>query len=199
MYHNLLTGDCLEIIPTLNLAGVITITDPPYPNKSGHMTDMVKTSAKAFHMIRDVNTCAMLWFWNTISDPPFEEPIVSRHVWHKTNGWQAGNWESINVYGNYTKAGHVFSFPNVNVPGTPRREDLGNHPTPKPIPLMKALVLEHTKKGDIVFDPFMGVGATAVACAQTGRDFIGIDINPDYVKVTRRRIEKELRQIRMGL
>ena len=193
-------GDCLEILPTLKDNGVdAVITDPPYPNKSNHMTDMIDISTKAFKLIRSNYGGLILWFWNTITDPPFTEPITARHVWHKTNGWQAGKWEAINVYGDTIKCGHVFSFPNVNIPGTPKRSDLGNHPTPKPVGIMKALILWHTKPGDTILDPFMGVAATGIACVQTGRNFIGIEINKDYFAIAEKRIAEAQLQMRMEI
>ena len=54
------------------------------------------------------------------------------------------------------------------------------HPTQKPIALMEQLVRMLTRPGDIVFDPYMGAGATAVACVRQGRRFIGVEIERDY-------------------
>lgn len=57
------------------------------------------------------------------------------------------------------------------------------HPTEKPIDLMRQLVETLTAADELVLDPFMGSGSTAVACYQTGRRFIGFEINEDFVKV----------------
>jgi len=65
-----------------------------------------------------------------------------------------------------------------------------HHPTVKPIELMRYLVrLTKTPTGGVVLDPFMGSGTTGCACALEGRDFIGIEREPDYMEIARRRIE----------
>lgn len=63
-----------------------------------------------------------------------------------------------------------------------------NHPAPFPIELPLRCVQATTSKGDIVLDPFIGSGTTAVACKKTGRNFIGIDMNPEYIKMAERRL-----------
>ena len=66
-----------------------------------------------------------------------------------------------------------------------------SHPTPKPKRLMAKFIQYHTKPDDIVFDPFMGSGTTCVAAKEMGRRFIGIDIEPKYVEIAKRRLEQE--------
>jgi len=63
------------------------------------------------------------------------------------------------------------------------------HYTPKPEPAIERIVLAHTKKGDLVFDPFMGSGTTGVVCKRTGRNFIGIEIDEAYCEMATKRIE----------
>jgi len=64
-----------------------------------------------------------------------------------------------------------------------------NHPTVKPLKLMEYLcTLTKTPTGGIVLDPFLGSGTTAMACKKTGRDFVGIEKEPEYVKIARARI-----------
>ena len=49
------------------------------------------------------------------------------------------------------------------------------HPTIKPLPIIKNFVLNSSKEGDIILDPFMGSGTTGVACKELGREFIGFE------------------------
>ena len=64
-----------------------------------------------------------------------------------------------------------------------------NHPTVKPIELMRYLVrLTKTPTGGIVLDPFMGSGSTGCACVLEGREFIGIEREPEYVEIAEKRI-----------
>ena len=62
------------------------------------------------------------------------------------------------------------------------------HPAMFPLWLAKDHILSWSNKGDLVLDPFMGSGTTAVACIQTGRDYIGIEVSPEYVDLSLERI-----------
>jgi len=62
------------------------------------------------------------------------------------------------------------------------------HPTMKPVGLMERLILASSNPGDIILDPTMGSGTTGVAAIKTGRQFIGIERDPDYFDVASRRI-----------
>ena len=63
------------------------------------------------------------------------------------------------------------------------------HPTQKPVALMEYLIRTYTNEGDTVLDNCMGSGTTGVACANTGRKFIGIERDPGYFEIARERIE----------
>ena len=64
------------------------------------------------------------------------------------------------------------------------------HPTQKPVALMEYLIRTYTNPGDTVLDPFLGSGTTGVAAANTGRRFIGIEMDADYFAVAQSRIQK---------
>ena len=73
-----------------------------------------------------------------------------------------------------------------------------HHPTVKPIELMRYLVrLTKTPTGGVVLDPFMGSGTTGCACVLEGREFIGIEIDPDYFAIAERRIKEAQMQPRL--
>lgn len=69
-------------------------------------------------------------------------------------------------------------------------KDLFNHPTIKPLELVKRHLLHTTQPNDIVLDCFMGSGTTAVACQETNRQFIGFEISEKWVKVANDRLNK---------
>ena len=73
------------------------------------------------------------------------------------------------------------------------------HPTEKPVELMKWLIETYTREGDTILDPFMGSGTTGVACVQTGRNFIGIEIDPTYFAIAEKRIKEAQQQPRLEL
>jgi site-specific DNA-methyltransferase (adenine-specific) len=62
------------------------------------------------------------------------------------------------------------------------------HPTQKPVALLEYLVKTYTNEGDTVLDNCMGSGSTGVACANTGREFIGIELDKKYYDIACRRI-----------
>jgi len=66
------------------------------------------------------------------------------------------------------------------------------HPTEKPDSLAAHFIALHTQEGDTVLDPFMGSGTTGVACQRMGRNFIGIEIDPEYCDMARKRIKDDM-------
>lgn len=66
------------------------------------------------------------------------------------------------------------------------------HPTQKPVPLLEYLIKTYTNPGQVVLDNCMGSGSTGVACVNTGRDFIGIELDPGYFEIAKNRIEKQI-------
>lgn len=64
-----------------------------------------------------------------------------------------------------------------------------DHPAPFPVELPRRLILLYTSPGDLVLDPFMGAGATAVAAVQTGRRYVGYDVSEEYCALARQRVE----------
>ena len=64
------------------------------------------------------------------------------------------------------------------------------HPTQKPVALLEYLIKTYTNPGEVVLDNCMGSGSTGVACVNTGRDFIGIELDPGYFAVAEKRINE---------
>lgn len=62
------------------------------------------------------------------------------------------------------------------------------HPTQKPVELLKYLIRTYTKENEIVLDNCMGSGSTAIACLETGRHYIGYELDPEYYKIANDRI-----------
>ncbi len=75
-------------------------------------------------------------------------------------------------------------------PGWDDKERMGGKPTR----LMELIVSDYSRPGEVVCDPFMGSGATGIACHRHGRDFIGIEIDPDAFDIACKRIEQAQRQ-----
>lgn len=72
------------------------------------------------------------------------------------------------------------------------------HPCQLPVHLLERVILMSTDENDIVLDPFVGTGTTAIAAKRVGRRYIGFDIDPAYVDTSTAKLEKETASSKMG-
>ena len=70
------------------------------------------------------------------------------------------------------------------------------HPTEKAVPLLEYLIKTYTNEGETVMDNTMGSGSTGVACVNTSRNFIGIELSEDYFKIADSRIKEAQEKIK---
>ena len=97
--------------------------------------------------------------------------------------FRKGRFKKINNCG----TSDILSIPNIKTKG----EDGKNlHDTEKPVKLMQILIENSSLKGETVLDPFSGIGSTGVACANTGRQFIGMELDEQYFEIARDRVER---------
>ena len=73
------------------------------------------------------------------------------------------------------------------------------HQNEKPVDMMCHIIEKSSDPGDLILDPFIGSGTTAVACIRTGRQFIGMEISPEYCAIANKRIGYELQQTKLEL
>ena len=97
--------------------------------------------------------------------------------WYAVRKGRRSNWR-----GDRTQS-TIWEVPNLNPMGGDRTEKATGHGTQKPVELMRRPILNHTKRGEVVFDPFLGSGTTLMAAELTERICFGIDIDPRYVDV----------------
>ena len=97
--------------------------------------------------------------------------------------------DNYNFYDTSRTCGNVIEGINQDIP------QKGDHPTQKPVELMGKLTLIHSKEDDIVLDPFLGGGTTAVACKRLNRRFIGIEISEKYCEIAKNRLQNEARPL----
>jgi site-specific DNA-methyltransferase (adenine-specific) len=67
-----------------------------------------------------------------------------------------------------------------------------NHPTEKPVDLLEYLISKSSNEGDLILDPFIGSGSTAVACKNINRQYIGIEIDLEYYRIATERLKELL-------
>lgn len=200
-------GDCLEILPTLGRVDAV-VTDPPY----GIKYDPSKNkSARKFEKI--INDDDEMDFSALFA---LSVPMV---VWGAENfykqlphrgRWICWNKRSSNWTGNFTntsdfelawmnKKSGIYQYINIPHSGYINADGANvprEHPTQKPVKLLEWCV-KLCGGASIILDPFMGSGTTGVACANLGRKFIGIEIEPKYFDIACRRIEDAYKQPRL--
>lgn len=139
----------------------------------------------------DSEMASLVEGWRLGNLRPVFEPILWFTKPYQIGTTIADNMKSYGIGGyNESAFKRYASEPNnvLSVPG----EKATLHPTQKPVRLMSALVELVTAPGQLVVDPFCGSGSTLVAAQQTGRDFIGGDLNEAYCDVARRRLTSDL-------
>jgi site-specific DNA-methyltransferase (adenine-specific) len=198
-------GDCRDILPTLGKVDAV-VTDPPYG--IGHVHS---GKAKGKWGVANRKPIAM-------DDAPFDPrpfirgktimfggdhfaPMLPEggvfHVWDKECG-RTGRIDSFSdaeiFWTNFACKRRVirYMWKGLQVEN-PAVDGKREHPTQKPVSVM-AQLLALVPNAAVVCDPFMGSGTTGVACAQAGRDFIGIEIDPDHFAIACKRIEQAHRQ-----
>ena len=193
MSVELILGDCLEVMKDMPDKSVdAVITDPPYPD---YYVDEYKYRDGMIDFLNDYD-CRQFVFWSKSVEFPLDYSAV--HIWNKNPSNHGAQYERI-FERNGGKHYKVFTYYMVNstVAAQLTNDVFANHPSQKPINLIRKLVNDFTNEGDTILDPFMGSGTTGVACVQTGRNFIGIEIDPDYFAIAERRIKEAQMQPRL--
>jgi site-specific DNA-methyltransferase (adenine-specific) len=99
------------------------------------------------------------------------------------------NYEQRKKYG-YKNPSSVIDFDAINN----RNGSRTGHPCEKPIELMEWLIKTYTNEGDTIFDPYMGSGTTAIACMNTNRNFIGVELDEHYFAIAKKRVEEKRKE-----
>ena len=111
---------------------------------------------------------------------------------YRING-EPKDWEATEE-GNYRLTYPSNFWDDISIPFWSMPENT-DHPTQKPEKLYAKLILASSREGDVVFDPFMGSGTTAIACIKERRHFIGFELSKEYFDKAVKRIDTERRQL----
>lgn len=199
-------GDCREIAPTLS--GVdATVSDPPYginyergaggKGKHTKRNDApIAGDAEPFDPAPWIERPCILWGANHYAA---RLPHGRWLAWNKLGALEP--WDDFSdvefAWQNTRAADRIFS---LMWKGIVQGEQIGGgqrwHPTQKPVALM-AWCIGFLPEARTILDPFMGSGTTGVAAVQSGRGFVGIEIEPHYFDIACKRIAKELSHPRM--
>ena len=214
MSVQLYLGDCLEVMKSMPDKSVdAVITDPPY------------NSGLNYGPHNDNMPIAEYWGWlkliidecNRIA----RNMVVVKHSALKIPAWskEIGAGRMVVWYKPFSRGFRVNGFAThfeplwvmkgktvkwskdviIQSSGNCNHEASTGHPAQMPEGLAQQIIDICTKLGDTILDPFMGSGTTGVACVQTGRNFIGIEIDPTYFAIAERRIKEAQEQLKLEL
>jgi len=215
---NLLHGDCLELMKDMPDKSIdMILTDIPYGvvNRSDNgLRNLNKEKADVFDL--DMNKmleefyrisggqiivfCGKEQFSDIYEFFANQKGTTRPIIWHKSNP-SPMNGQYVYLSGVELavwfkpKGRKVF---NAHCKNTVFKHSNGSrkiHPTQKNVNLFEELITDNTNENEIVFDPFMGSGTTGVACVNTNRNFIGIELDDKYFEIAKERIERHMRQI----
>lgn len=148
-----------------------------------------------------------IYLWcNKAQIPEYFDFYVKKHkckfdiiCWHKTNALPtySNKYLSDTEYLLYFRKGKGKCFPKSYddaktfyvAPINHKDKKMFKHPTIKPLDITEKIIRNSSKEGQIVLDPFMGSGTTGVACVNTDRKFIGIEIDKEYFDIAQKRVK----------
>lgn len=194
-------GDCLDIMKDIPDKSIdLVLTDPPYGmnfqsnhRKTQH-NKIENDDSFPLWIFKEFNRIAkravyVFCRWDNLVELPKPTSVLA---WVKNN-WSMGDlkhehgrqWEAICFY---PQEEHEFI---KRIPDVIKANRTGNnlHPTEKPVDLMIQII--QANKGDVILDPFTGSGSTLVACQELHRNFIGIEISPEYCKIAEDRLKQK--------
>jgi site-specific DNA-methyltransferase (adenine-specific)/modification methylase len=141
----------------------------------------------------------LLGRWHEVFDPLFD--TFQFFVWHKSNPVpkvrRQGFLNSCELIVCMWNKGHTWNFGRQRdmhnffegpICMSPERTKAPKHPAQKPVRLLKHLIGIASSPGDLVLDPFMGVGSTGAAALEAGRRFAGMELDPDYFAAAQQRL-----------
>ena len=144
-----------------------------------------------FYVMINPRNLKDLWQWAEEAGFIFQQLIV----WDKgnttPNKWYLNCYELILML-RKGKAKNINLMGCKNIIRIPNITRIKQHPTEKPVDLMRLLIENSSQEGEIVMDPFMGVGGTGIACKRTNRSFIGVEIDEKYFNIAKSRIEENV-------
>jgi adenine-specific DNA-methyltransferase len=207
--NRILLGDCVKVMREMPRESVdLVLTDPPYicsfRSRDGRtvVNDdrddwLLPAFTQMYRVLKPDRFCVSFYGWHKVD--------VFFAAW-KAAGFRpvghlvfAKRYASKERYVAYThEAAYLLAKGNPEKPHVMLRDVMewrysGNerHPTEKPLSAMKQLIEAFSKPGEIVLDPFIGSGTTAVAAKHLGRRYIGIDIEPKYAAQAQERVRTE--------
>jgi len=210
---NLINGDCLEVMKNLPDESVdLILTDPPYGMefKSSHRKikyDKIKNDNNLDWLddfsklcfIKTKNNTAHYIFCSFHNIDKFKQAFEKNFTIKNILVWEKNNTSMGDLSADFAPKVEFIIFLQkgrklINGDRSPNifkfaRTQNKYHPTEKPIMLMEHLIKKFSNENDVVLDPFMGSGTTAIASRNLNRKFIGIELDKKYFDTVNQRLE----------
>jgi site-specific DNA-methyltransferase (adenine-specific) len=207
--------DCMNILSqTPDNYYQLCVVDPPYgidaantfggnERKSGKGAAMKTAFAKKdwdlgipdqeyFNELMRVSENQIVWGANYMSH--FLPPSMGWIVWDKDNGTTKFSDAEL-AFSSFDRALRLYKYTwNGMIQGDMKKKESRIHPTQKPVKLYEWLLKNYAKEGDKILDTHLGSGSSAIAAHYGGFDFVGCELDEDYFKAARARIEQETKQ-----
>lgn len=175
----------------VNKGQVFNNNDISIKDYLGEFYRMLKPQAHCYIMTNNKNITEFLM---AVKDSDFH--FIKNLVWVKDNKIMGQSYMSQFEYiiflrkGSHKKINNCGDSDVLNFPNKKLKDENGKtiHDTEKPVGLMKVLIDNSSQPHDLVLDPFMGIGSTGVACVNTNRNFIGMELEEKYFKIAKERI-----------
>lgn len=204
------TGGMLHHTKKLSMQGkVFEHNDIDCSEYAPEFYRVLKDGSHCYVMCNNINLINML---NTFTDlrtdeekeegvKPYGFHFIKSLIWDKCNKIVGRFYMSQFEYILFFRKGRGIKINNcstsdlISIPNRKTKDDGQNlHDTEKPVELMRILIENSSSENQIVLDPFMGIGSTGIACKQSGRSFIGIEIDKQYFDIATTRINGETRK-----
>ena len=199
-------GDNMEILPLITERIDLCLTDPPYginrdkgnvgfggfgkPIKRKEYLD--EWDNKKSNITLLLKYALILWGGNYYTD-----------ILKQGNHWIV--WDKKNTMPTFSDC--ELAYTNIKKNSVKKYEIMQNgcmseekdrvHPTQKPIKLFSYILRDYSKENDLILDPFLGSGTTALACEKLNRRWIGIEISEKYCEIAKKRIEEYTKQLKL--
>lgn len=157
---------------------------------------LLKDGSHCYIMTNHINLQEML---NTATECGFR--FIKSLIWNKGNKiagrFYMSQFEYILFFrkGKGKKINKCGTADILNIPNKKTKGENGKniHDTEKPVELMKILIENSSQEGELVLDPFIGVGTVGIACKELNRDYIGIELDENYYNIAYNRINGQIR------
>ena len=214
--NELYCGDSFNILKYLDTNSIdMVVTDPPYGMEfrsnyrkvryeriaNDGNVDWTEEVIGELYRVMKPDT-ALYWFCSFHSIDVFLSVIKNKFNIKNILIWEKNNTGMGDLTGSYAPKYEMIIFAHkrrrlLNGRRDPdilhfNRTGNKNHPTEKPVDLLEYLISKSSNEGDLILDPFIGSGSTAVACKNINRQYIGIEIDLEYYRIATERLKELL-------